>query len=151
MIEHVTGNLLEADAEALVNAVNTVGVMGKGIALQFRQAFPENYNFYRKACQQKEVVPGKMLVFNTDHLTNPRYIINFPTKRHWRGKSKIDDIKDGLRDLIEVVKTLRIRSVAVPPLGCGNGGLKWETVRPLIESVFATLPGVRVLLYAPHD
>src|SRR5438128_2889217 len=115
MIEHVSGNLLEADAEALVNTVNTVGVMGKGIAFQFRQAFPENYNFYRHGCEHQEVKPGKMLLFVTGKLTNPRYIINFPTKRHWRGKTKIEDIKDGLRDLIAVVKSREIHSIAIPP------------------------------------
>src|SRR5436853_5377405 len=101
MIEYVSGNLLEADAEALVNTVNTVGVMGKGIALQFRQTFPDNYNFYRKAYEHKELKPGKMLVFARP--ADPRYIINFPTKRHWRDKSKIEDIQDGLQDLIEVI------------------------------------------------
>lgn len=150
MIEHVSGNLLEAEAEALVNTVNTVGVMGKGIALQFRQAFPENYNFYRKACEHKEMQPGRMLVFVTGKLTNPRYIINFPTKRHWKGKTKIEDIKDGLRDLIEVIKSREINSIAVPPLGCGFGGLQWNVVRPLIEKAFVELPDVRVLLYSPE-
>jgi O-acetyl-ADP-ribose deacetylase (regulator of RNase III) len=147
MIEQVKGNLLEADAEALVNAVNIVGVMGKGIALQFRQAFPDNYNFYRKACEHNQVKPGKMLVFVRP--TNPRYIINFPTKRHWKDKSKIEDIQDGLRDLIEVVKNRKIQSIAVPRLGCGLGGLHWEDVRPMIEKAFVDLPDVKILLYAP--
>lgn len=149
MLEMVKGNLLEAQAAALVNTVNTVGVMGKGIALQFRQAFPENYNFYRKACEQGEVLPGRMLIFETRKLTNPRFIINFPTKRHWRGKTQIKDIEDGLQDLIAEIKARQIPSIAVPPLGCGNGGLKWGQVHPLIEKAFATLPDVRVLLYAP--
>jgi O-acetyl-ADP-ribose deacetylase (regulator of RNase III) len=150
MIEYVGGDLLEANVEALVNTVNTVGVMGKGIALQFRQAFPENYKFYRKACEQGETVLGKMLVFKTEKLTNPRYIINFPTKQHWKGRSNIEDIRAGLDDLIEVVKSLSISSIALPPLGCGNGGLQWTEVRPLIESAFATLPDVKILLYAPN-
>src|SRR5215472_9421906 len=132
MIEHVAGNLLDADVEALVNAINTVGVMGKGIALQFRQTYPDNYDFYRKACERKEVQPGKMLVFVTGKLTNPRYIINFPTKRHWRGKTQFKDVEDGLRDLVEVVRQREICSIAVPRLGCGNGGLRWGQVRPLI-------------------
>jgi O-acetyl-ADP-ribose deacetylase (regulator of RNase III) len=149
MIKHVTGNLLEADAQALVNTVNTVGVMGKGIALQFRQAFPQNYEEYRKACAAGEVVPGHMFVYATGTLTNPRYIINFPTKRHWKGKTKIDDIRSGLDGLIETIKALEIKSIAVPPLGCGNGGLRWEQVRPMIESAFAGLPDLLVLLYAP--
>jgi O-acetyl-ADP-ribose deacetylase (regulator of RNase III) len=151
MIEYVTGNLLNADAEALVNAVNTVGVMGKGIALQFRLAFPENYNFYRKACKRNEVVPGKMLVFVTGTLTNPRYIINFPTKRHWKSKSRIEDIKYGLQDLLKVVINNQIQSIAVPPLGCGYGGLKWEDVRPMIEAAFAPVPDVKVQLFTPED
>jgi O-acetyl-ADP-ribose deacetylase (regulator of RNase III) len=149
MIERVTGNLLEADVEALVNTVNTVGIMGKGLALQFRQASPENYQAYRKACERKEVQPGQMFVFDTGQLTNPRYIINFPTKRHWRQKTRIQDIEDGLAALVEVVREKDIRSLAVPPLGCGNGGLDWDEVRPLIEQALSTLPDVQVLLYAP--
>lgn len=150
MIEHVSGNLLEAEAEALVNTVNTVGVMGKGIALQFRQAYPENYEAYRKACQRGDVEPGRMFVYRTGKLTNPRFIINFPTKRHWKGKAKLADVEAGLVDLIRVVRDEGIQSIAVPPLGCGNGGLDWEVVRPLIEDAFEPLPEVRVLLYAPE-
>jgi len=149
MIERVTGNLLEADVEALVNTVNTVGIMGKGLALQFRQAFPENYRAYRKACERHEIQPGQMFVFDTGQLTNPRYIINFPTKRHWRQKTKIQDIEDGLTALVEVVRGKSIHSLAVPPLGCGNGGLEWEEVRPQIEQALSVLPDVRVLLYEP--
>src|ERR1044072_5928695 len=148
MIEHKTGNLLDAQAEALVNTVNTVGVMGKGIALQFRQAFPENYEAYRKACEHKEVQPGRMFVFDTGKFY-PRYIVNLPTKRHWKGKAKIEDVQSGLVDLIATVKRLGIKSIAVPPLGCGNGGLRWEQVQPLIEAAFAEVPDVRVLLYGP--
>jgi O-acetyl-ADP-ribose deacetylase (regulator of RNase III) len=149
MVRYVEGNLLEADVEALVNTVNTVGVMGKGIALQFRQAFPENYNAYLRACRHGEVEPGRMFVFATGRLTNPRYIINFPTKRHWRGKSRLEDIDAGLRALVEVVRREGIRSIAVPPLGCGSGGLDWSVVRPRIEEAFAALPEVSVLVYAP--
>jgi O-acetyl-ADP-ribose deacetylase (regulator of RNase III) len=149
MIEHVAGNLLEADAEAFVNTVNTVGVMGKGIALQFRQAFPENYAIYRSACERGEVQPGRMLVVPTGQMGNPRYIINFPTKRHWKGKSRMEDIEAGLPALIDAIQEHGIRSVAVPPLGCGNGGLDWNEVRPRIEAAFAALPDVHVLLYAP--
>ena len=148
MIEHITGNILDAEAEALVNTVNTMGVMGKGIALQFKQAFPENYEAYRKACGQKEVQPGRMFVFDTGKL-HPRYIVNFPTKRHWKGKTKIEDVESGLVDLIATIKQRGIKSIAVPPLGCGNGGLRWEQVRPLIVAAFAEVPDVRVLLYAP--
>ncbi len=149
MIEYVAGNLLEANVEALVNTVNTVGVMGKGVALQFRQAYPHNYEVYRKACKNQEVQPGRMLVVPAGQLINPHYIINFPTKRHWRGKSRLEDIKSGLHALVEVVKEKAIRSLALPPLGCGNGGLKWDEVRPLIEDAFSDLSDVRVLVFEP--
>lgn len=150
MIEHVHGNLLEADVEALVNTVNTVGIMGKGVALQFRQAFPDNYAIYRKACERGDVQIGRMLVFAIGKLTNPRYIINFPTKRHWKTKSRLEDIEAGLRDLIDVIKAEGINSIAVPPLGCGNGGLKWNDVRPRIEAAFAEVPHIHVQLFAPE-
>ncbi len=149
MIKHVKGNLIVADAEALVNTVNTVGIMGKGIALQFRQAFPANYEAYRKACAKDEVQPGHMFVYRTGTLTNPQYIINFPTKRHWRGKTIIEDIELGLADLIRVIKKYNISSIALPPLGCGNGGLDWNVVRPLIMSAFAQTPETELLLYGP--
>ena len=150
MIEIKEGNLLEANAEALVNTVNCVGIMGKGIALQFKQAYPENFRQYEKACRAGEVQPGRMFVVSSGNLFNPRYIINFPTKRHWRGKSKIEDIQTGLKALIQEVKQLGITSIAVPPLGCGNGGLSWKTVKPLIESAFSELPNVQVLLFEPQ-
>lgn len=150
MIEDAKGNLLQADVEALVNTVNCEGYMGRGIALQFKQAFPENFESYRRACQAKEVQPGKMHVFATGRLINPRFIINFPTKRHWKSHSQLEDVEAGLRALIEDVRRLGINSIAVPPLGCGLGGLRWEEVRPLIERAFAELPDVRVALFAPH-
>ena len=150
MIEIQQGNLLKANAEAIVNTVNCVGVMGKGIALQFKQAYPDNFRQYAKACRVSEVRPGQMFVVSTGNLFNPRYIINFPTKRHWKGKSKIEDIQTGLKALIQEVKQLGITSIAVPPLGCGNGGLSWKTVKPLIESAFLELPNVQVLLFEPQ-
>jgi O-acetyl-ADP-ribose deacetylase (regulator of RNase III) len=150
MIKLVTGNLLKAEAEALVNTVNTVGVMGKGIALQFKQAYPRNYEEYRKACNHHEVQPGKMFVFATNKLVNPKYIINFPTKRHWKGKSSMEDIEAGLKALVDIVKEAGIHSIAVPPLGCGSGGLHWEDVKPRIEKAFRDLPGVTVLLFKPE-
>lgn len=149
MIRTATGNLLQADAEALVNTVNCDGFMGKGIALQFKQAWPENFDAYAKACRAKEVRPGQMFVWETGRMVNPRYIINFPTKRHWRGKALIEDIRSGLRALIADVRRLGIRSIALPPLGCGNGGLDWQDVRPLIESAFAELPDTQVQLFSP--
>lgn len=150
MIEHATGNLLAADAEALVNTVNCVGYMGKGIALQFKQAFPANFKAYEKACRAHEVRPGHMFIHETGSMVNPRFIINFPTKRHWRGKSRIEDIESGLEALIADVKRLGIHSIAIPPLGSGLGGLDWNVVRPLIEQAFAALPDVHVLLYSPQ-
>ena len=149
MIEIAKGNILEADAEALVNTVNCIGFMGKGIALQFKQAWPANFKAYESACHAGEVVPGRMFIFDNGRLINPRYIINFPTKRHWRSKSRIADIRSGLTALIADVRRLNINSIAVPPLGCGLGGLDWSEVRPLIDSAFSELPDVRVLLYEP--
>ncbi len=149
MITQTRGNLLEADTEALVNTVNTVGVMGKGIALQFRRAFPENYEAYRRACEQKQLRLGEIFVFETGRLEPPRYIINFPTKGHWRSKSKLEDIEAGLASLATVIRERGIRSVAVPPLGCGNGGLDWEDVRSCIEDALAELEDVDVRLYEP--
>jgi len=149
MIEPGAGNLLEADADALVNTVNTVGVMGKGIALQFKKAFPENFAAYEKACKAGEVQPGRMFTVDLHRLQSPRFIINFPTKRDWKHKSRLADIESGLAALVEEIRRLKITSIAVPPLGCGNGGLDWSEVRPLIEAAFAVVPEVRVLLYAP--
>jgi len=149
MIRNATGNLLQADVEALVNTVNCDGFMGKGIALQFKQAWPENFDVYAKACRAEAVRPGRMFIWETGRMVNPRYIINFPTKRHWREKSRIEDIRDGLRALVEEVRRLGIKSIAVPPLGCGNGGLDWKDVRPLIESAFAEVPDVNVQMFSP--
>src|SRR6516164_7881000 len=129
MLEFKTGDILETDAEALVNTVNCVGIMGRGIALQFKNVFPENFKAYKAACDREEVQPGKMFVFETGTLTNPKYIINFPTKRHWRGKSRMEDIESGLEALAEEIRERHIRSVAIPPLGSGLGGLKWADVR----------------------
>ena len=149
MIKLTEGNVLEAGTEALVNTVNTVGVMGKGIALQFKRAFPENFTFYERACERGEVEPGRMLVFETGWVSPPRYIINFPTKRHWRSPSRLEDVESGLQALVEEIKTRGIRSIAIPPLGCGNGGLDWKEVRPLIEQALAPLQDVDIRLYSP--
>lgn len=143
------GNLLEEQTEALVNTVNCVGVMGKGIALQFKQAYPENFRQYEKACRGKEVQPGQMFTVSTGRLLNPKYIINFPTKRHWKNKSKIEDIKSGLSALVKEVQRLGITSIAIPPLGCGNGGLNWQDVKPLIETTLAQLSNVQVIIFEP--
>jgi O-acetyl-ADP-ribose deacetylase (regulator of RNase III) len=149
MIELTQGDILKADAEALVNTVNCVGVMGRGIALQFRKAFPENFKAYEAACKARQVQPGKMFTHDLNRLYNPRFIINFPTKRHWKGKSRIEDIQSGLTDLTNFVQQQQLRSVAIPPLGCGLGGLNWEEVRLLITEAFQSVPEVAVLLFEP--
>jgi O-acetyl-ADP-ribose deacetylase (regulator of RNase III) len=149
MVKVVTGNILEADAEALVNTVNTVGVMGKGIALQFKKAFPEMAADYERACREGQLEPGRMHVFDRGVMFNPRYVINFPTKRHWKGKSRLEDIRAGLDALVGELKSRRIRSVAIPPLGCGHGGLQWSEVLPLINAALERLPDVEVHVYAP--
>ncbi len=151
MIEAATGNLLTSDVEALVNSVNCEGFMGKGLALQFKQAFPENFRAYQNACRRGEVQPGRMFVHETGRMVNPRWIVNFPTKRTWRGSSRLEDIETGLGDLVALVRTKHISSIAIPPLGCGLGGLRWERVRPAIERAFAPIEDVRVLLFAPQD
>jgi len=149
VIEYTSkGSLLYAEADALVNTVNTVGVMGKGVALQFKQAFPDNYRAYRSACTRGEVELGKMFVFERGTLERPRFIINFPTKRHWRAKSRIADIESGLSDLRHVLLELGVDSVALPALGCGNGGLRWTDVRPLIEQYLSDLP-LRAVVFEP--
>ena len=149
MIEFQRGNIFTADTEALVNSVNCVGIMGRGIALQFKKAFPENYKEYATACKRGEVLPGRMMVFETGQAIFPHYIINFPTKRHWRGKSKPSDIESGLDDLVSVVRQLGIRSIALPPLGSGLGGLDWKEVRQLIENTLAELSDVQVVVFEP--
>ncbi|GAB6187535.1 type II toxin-antitoxin system antitoxin DNA ADP-ribosyl glycohydrolase DarG [Thermopirellula anaerolimosa] len=149
MIEITQGNIIEADAEALVNTVNCQGFMGKGIALQFKKAFPDNFKAYERACRAGDVRPGRMFVFPIGMMTNPKYIINFPTKRKWREKSRMEDIEAGLAALVDELRRLKVSSVAVPPLGCGHGGLDWGRVRPLIERALAALPDVRVMLFEP--
>lgn len=149
MIEIKQGNLLNEKTEALVNTVNCVGVMGKGIALQFKQAFPEVFKQYKKACDAGEVQPGNMLTVLTGGLLNPRYIINFPTKRHWKGGSRLGDVQSGLVGLVAEVERLGIQSIAIPPLGCGNGGLDWAVVKPMIVEAFDSLPEVQVYLFEP--
>jgi len=150
MIQIARGNLLNAEVDALVNTVNCDGYMGKGIALQFKQAFPANFKAYEAACAHGEMVPGRMFIHDNGGLVNPRWIINFPTKRHWRNKSRIEDIASGLSALVADVQRLGIRSIAVPPLGCGLGGLNWADVRPMIEQAFAPLTDVTVHLYEPN-
>ena len=150
MIEYKTGDILEEQTEALVNTVNCVGIMGRGIALQFKQAWPENFKAYASACRRKEVQPGQMFVFETGRLTPPRYIINFPTKRHWKGKSRLVDIQSGLVALVHEIRRLEIGSIALPPLGAGLGGLEWSRVRQEIVRALGDLSDVRVVVFEPR-
>ncbi len=149
MTQFTRGNLLEARVEAVVNTVNTVGVMGKGIALMFKERFPENYKAYAAACSAGDVRVGRMFVAAGVELGGPRWIINFPTKKDWRHPSKLEWVTSGLLALKEVIQAKQIKSIAIPPLGCGNGGLDWAVVRPLIENAMADLQGVEVIVYEP--
>ena len=149
MMRFIKGNLLDAKVEALVNTVNTVGVMGKGIALMFKEAFPANFRAYEEACETKNVRIGRMFVTESRTFQGPRWIINFPTKKHWRQPSKLEWIVEGLNDLRRVIKENKIRSIALPPLGSGNGGLDWSDVRPEIERVLGDLEDVEVHVYEP--
>jgi O-acetyl-ADP-ribose deacetylase (regulator of RNase III) len=148
-VERGTGDILKADVEALVNTVNCVGVMGRGVALQFKNRFPANFKAYKAACDKGEVQPGRMMVYDLGPLNSPRWIINFPTKRHWKGKSRIEDIEAGLFALRAEIESRGIASIALPPLGCGLGGLDWSEVRPLIEKALGRMPDLRVLLFEP--
>ncbi len=151
MISFTEGNVLASKADALVNTVNTVGVMGKGIALMFKEAFPENYEAYRDACESGEVQVGRMFVTEPLRLGGPKWIINFPTKKHWRQPSQLAWIKEGLNDLRRIVQELGIKSIALPPLGSGNGGLNWKDVRPLIAAELALLDDVEVIVFEPTE
>lgn len=149
-IKSVEGNLLEQqNVDAIVNTVNCVGVMGKGIALQFKKKWPTNYKTYAAACKEGGVTLGKMFVFELGALATPRFIINFPTKGHWRSDSRFKDIEAGLQDLVVRIKELNIQSIAIPPLGCGNGGLDWAIVKPLMLRYLADIPKLDVYLYEP--
>lgn len=150
MIKYTTGDILKSEADALVNTVNCVGVMGRGIALQFKNMFPENFKAYEVACKREAVQPGRMFVFETGQLMSPRFIINFPTKRHWRSRSRIEDIESGLVDLVQVIRDKNIRSIAIPPLGAGLGGLEWNEVRSRIELALAGLENVQIFIYEPN-
>lgn len=151
MIIEAQGNLLNANVEAIVNTVNCVGVMGKGLALAFKQAYPTNFAQYKEACNVGKVKPGEMFITKINKTTNSKYIINFPTKRHWREKSYLVDVELGLVALVAKVKELEINSIAIPALGCGLGGLDWQIVKPLIINAFSILPDVEVMLFAPKD
>jgi len=150
MISYTKGNLLQAEVDALVNTVNTVGIMGRGIALMFKERYPANFKKYAVACSLGEVVTGKMFITKTDELAGPKWIINFPTKKHWRSPSKIEWIKEGLDDLRSFIESNQLKSIAIPPLGSGNGGLEWRQVKALIETELADL-NVDIQVYEPTE
>ena len=150
MISYTKGDLLSSKAQALVNTVNTVGVMGKGIALHFKELFPYNFTVYAEACKKGELAPGKMLVVKDSNLAlGEKLIINFPTKVHWRQPSQYEYIEDGLRALVRVIGEYGITSIAIPPLGCGNGGLDWAVVKEMIAQALSSVDGVEITVYEP--
>lgn len=149
MIHYTQGNLLDADVDALVNTVNTVGVMGKGIALMFKERFPKNMAAYAKACKAGQVKTGEMFITSTDELAGPKWIVNFPTKQHWRPASKMEWIVEGLKDLRHFLVENEVRSIAIPPLGSGNGKLDWEEVKLEIERALTDLDGIDIYVYEP--
>ena len=150
MIHFTKGNMMTSSAEALVNTVNTVGVMGKGIALQFKEEFPKNFLTYKAACSSGELTPGKLLI--TKELNSngeEKIIINFPTKLHWRNPSKYEYITEGLKELVKAISEHKIKSIAIPPLGCGNGGLDWNIVKGMIEEALKEIE-CEVYIYEPN-
>ena len=150
MIRFTKGNLMTSSAEALVNTVNTVGVMGKGIALQFKEEFPKNFATYAKACRSGELVPGKLLITKeTNRAGEEKIIINFPTKLHWRNPSRYEYITEGLAELVKAISEYNIKSIAIPPLGCGNGGLDWNIVKGMIEEALKDVE-CEIHIYEPN-
>ena len=147
------GDMFQEPTQAIVNTVNCVGVMGKGVALEFKKRWPDNFEAYRKLCRDKKLVPGNMFVFDRGGIINdgPRFLINFPTKNNWRSKSKISYITDGLDDLVKKINGLNITSITIPPLGCGNGGLGWKKVKPIIEEKLNALSNVEIIIFSPKD
>jgi O-acetyl-ADP-ribose deacetylase (regulator of RNase III) len=150
-IYHKTGNIFEETTDALVNTVNCSGIMGKGIALEFKKIYPGNFRAYEKACHNNEVKLGTMFVFETNSLTNPKYIINFPTKKHWKSRSQIGDIIKGLDNLELIILRYQIKSISIPPLGCGLGGLNWAEVEPLIVGLAKKLESTIFHIYEPKE
>jgi O-acetyl-ADP-ribose deacetylase (regulator of RNase III) len=150
MIEYKKGDIFTEDVEALVNPVNCAGIMGRGVALQFKKAWPENYKAYAEACRKHEVQPGRMFVFENIRFTNPRYIINFPTKRHWRDPSRMEDIESWPAALVEEIQKRNIQSIAMPAIGAGLGGLPWIQVRGLIETAMIRLDETNIIVLEPH-
>ena len=145
MIRFTHGDIFAQPAEAIVNPVNCVGVMGRGLALQFKHRYPDAFLAYRRACADGRVRPGCMFMFDTGR-DRPRWIVQFPTKRHWCDRSTIGDIEAGLRDLAATVARSGIRSIAIPPIGCGLGGLDWRAVRPLLTACLTNVAGTVIVL-----
>jgi O-acetyl-ADP-ribose deacetylase (regulator of RNase III) len=149
MIHFVTGNILDSSAQALVNTVNTMGVMGKGIALQFKKQFPNNYRIYKEVCEQNALQVGQLLILEEDSMfSGKKVIINFPTKTNWRLPSEYEYIEAGLKELKKVVLKRNIESIAIPPLGAGNGGLEWQKVKKMIIDTLSDLD-CETYLYEP--
>jgi O-acetyl-ADP-ribose deacetylase (regulator of RNase III) len=151
MIEFVHGNLFGAEVEAFTNAVNCVGVMGKGIALEFKRRYPDAFAAYKQTCDTGQLRLGQVFVFDRGKSVSPRYIVHFPTKNHWRDSSQIEDIETGLKSLVSELYKLQIDSIAIPALGCGLGGLEWTSVRQEIETAFAACKTVKVLVFQPLE
>lgn len=149
MISFTQGNLLDAEVDAVVNTVNTVGIMGKGIALMFKERFPTNFDAYALACKNNQVRIGTMFITESQDFFGPRWIINFPTKTDWRVRTRLSWIKEGMQDLVRVIRENNIRSIAIPPLGCGNGGLDWQDVKPVIVSALEGVEDLNAIVYEP--
>lgn len=137
MITYIVGDLFQSPAQVLVNTVNTVGVMGKGIALDFKRIYPEMFQQYQGYCERNMFSVGQLWIYKTSH----KWILNFPTKKHWRNKSQVKYIEAGLQKFIDTYDAKGINSISFPMLGCGNGELDWETqVRPIMEDYLSDLP-----------
>ncbi len=149
-MNYTKGNILESNTEVIINPVNTVGVMGKGLALQFKQKFPTNYKIYKEACNTKTIDIGKLLLVDESNLERKKFIINFPTKKHWRNPSKIEYIEEGLKDLVKIIENNNFESIAIPALGCGLGGLEWENVKLLLEKYLRNLEGIDIVIFEPN-
>lgn len=149
MIHFTTGDIFSNTSEAIVNTVNCVGVMGRGLALQFKKHYPENFKAYEARCKRGEMTSGQVFVFETGSMFDPKYIINFPTKRHWRDDSRIEDIESGLIDLVRVIDEYQINSIAIPPLGSGLGRLEWTLVKRKIEEALSNTTNAEIYVYEP--
>ena len=147
-MHYTTGDLLKSSAEALVNTVNCEGYMGKGIAYQFKMQYPENNKDYVRACKSGELTVGKLHYLKE----KGKIIVNFPTKNKWRANSRIEYINDGLDELIKLISQLNIKSIAIPPLGSGNGGLIWSEVKEIIETKLSAIDKmVDIFIYEPSQ